>query len=291
MRKIKLLAAGLAALFLPGVLFAPAVHASNTQQVILTVEQNIVSNHLYTPPATTFTYLLTPKNGNDFPMPYGSSPEGYMFTITEAAEIQLEPIIFDTPGIFTYELRCITDARPGFTVDGTVYTIQIYVTDDLQVTTTVYINPGIKMPNISFTHIYNGIPGPFPPGEDLPEPEEEIAWHPPSTSEPDVIINENTPITTPPGKPDEPYAPEPPTEPGVPDNEPEPSIEPPVPAEPIAPDEPGLPSEPGPGTPGTSPKTGDFSNQLLWITLITVSVVLLIFIVLVDRRLKRRRGI
>ena len=284
MCNVKLLVTGLAALIVLSILLAPAAYASNTQQVILTVEQNIVSNHLHTPPNTTFTYQLTPTSGNGVPMPHGSSVEGYTFTISGANEIQLESIHFDTPGVFTYELRCVTDTRPGLTVDPTVYTIQVYVTDDLQVTTTVYVNPGVKVPNIRFTHVYNVMPGPPPPGDDLPDPEDETTWWTP----PGVIINENTPIITPIAKQEEPPKPETITEPGTPDNEPELPIQPPTPAETITPDEPGTPMEPG--TPGTSPKTGDFSNQLLWVTLITISVTLLILLVYVDRRLKRRRG-
>jgi len=242
------------------VLFAPRVYAASAGQVTFEVEQILTGNNLFTPPKATFNYLLAPK-ATDAPMPYGSNSEGYMFTITGNNKAQISWFNFDTPGIFTYTLSCITNAVSGFTIDRRVYTIEVYVTGDLQVVIIVY-NGDVKVSNMYFEHTYERHPEePGSPGGTIDRP----VVYPTIPEEPG---------STPSGEIDIPS-------------------EPTVPYEPTTPQEPEIPEEPdAPGRPGTlgeSPKTGDYSNPMLWITSIVMSGILLIFTIFIVWKSRRRR--
>ena len=282
----RFLAVGLALLLLISTLLAPVVYAANTQQVTLAVEQTIVNNSSSALPTTAFTYLLAPRTANA-PMPSGSGSQGYTFTATETGEILMEPINFNAPGIFAYEFSCITDDMPGFTIDRRVHTIEVHVTSDLKVTIIAYISNGIKVPNISFTHVYNGLPG-EPEGPKYPKyPEEPGNPHKPGgiIDPPEVAVpGAAAPVQIPPNKPEALNDPEAPNNPEAPS---ESSITQTTNTS-NTPDEPDAPSQPG--KPGNSPRTGDFSNPALWITLIAIAGILLLFLAFISWKSKERRG-
>ena len=290
----RFLAVGLVLLLLIKTLYAPVVYAANTQQATFSIEQIIVNNSSSALPIAAFTYLLAPRTANA-PMPSGSGSQDYTFALIETGEILLR-INFDAPGIFTYELSCITDDIPGFTIDRRVHIIEVHVTIDLQVTIIVFITSGTKVPSISFTHVYNdnGFPGDPEKPKDPKGPEE-----PGNPNKPEVIINPpavaipggTTPPKTLPKEPESPNDLEVPIESEVlieseVPNEPEVPIEPSIPQTPDTTDEPDTPSQPG--NPGTSPRTGDFSNPTLWITLIAISSVLLLFLAFIRWKSKER---
>ena len=262
-RIVKLLAICLALVCLVNALFAAEVYAESPGQITLSVEQIIVNNSLVTPPRTPFTYRLVPKTA-DAPMPNGSGSAGYTFTITGSNDGLIGPIDFNAPGVFIYELSCITDTVHGFTIDRRVYTIEVHVTNDLQVTIIVYVNEGTKLPGISFEHIFRALTvEPVIPPRPGPELER-----------PGRVPNVNRPVNTNPGRPSVPSEPGTSSGPG----------EPGTPGEPNIPEGPGTPSRPG--TSGNSPRTGDFSNPALWITLIVVACALLIFLSFVGMKSK-----
>lgn len=244
----------LALTFLICALLTTTIYAANTAQVTFTVEQVIVSNGSQMPSMTTFTYRLAPKT-TGASMPYGSNTESFTFTITGTGERIVGPINFNTSGIFVYELSCITDNAFGFIIDRRVYTIEVHVTSDLQITMVIYNSAGAKVPSIYFEHTYWIIPG-----------EAETPNQPGTPSQPGQPTLQ--------GRPETPYGPETQDRSGTQGG----------------PDTPGHTGTSNvPGTSGPSPKTGDFSNPTLWITLITISGTLLLLIVLIDRKLKRGR--
>ena len=126
---------------------------AQTQQVTLTVEQVIVGNGSTTPPAAVFTYRLTPKSANA-PMPQGSDPAGYTFTITGTGQASIGPIDFKWAQVNSYELTCITGAKDGYIVDTQVFAIDVYVPNDQPPITIVHKGDGTKTPRLSFTHHY-----------------------------------------------------------------------------------------------------------------------------------------
>ena len=258
----RLLAIGLALACLVNTLLAAEVYAESSGQVTLSVEQIIINDSLVTLPRETFTYRLAAKTPNlDAPMPHGSGLGGFTFTITETDERLIGPINFDTPGIFIYELSCITDREPGFSIDRRVYTIEVHVTNDLQITVIVYIAEGIKVPDISFTHVYRMLSEPVIPGSHGPE-------------RPGRIPNVNRPTNPSQDKPGTPSEPSPLNEP----------VEPVSPSEPIIKSGSGISTQTG--TPGNSPRTGDFSNPTLWIILIVIAGVTLVLLAYLGRQSK-----
>jgi len=263
------LAVGLALAGMISTLAVKSAYAASTQQVTFTMEQVIANNSLSMPLSTTFTYRLLPKT-TDAPMPYGGDSQGHTFTITGTQEAHIGPINFNTPGIFIYELSCLTDIRSGFSIDRRIYTIEVCVTSDLQVVMTVYTHDNIKVPSIHFEHVHwmsagvtGGLDGFGTPGipgglQGRPETVEE--------SGAGVFIR--------------------PIEPGLPQDGKVPS-EPIAPEEPDAADTPLRPIEP---SKSDSPLTGDFSNPWLWITLIASAGALLAFIVFIDCKSRRGRS-
>jgi len=272
---VKLVSINIALACLISTLFASVVYAENTGQVTLTVGQIIVNNSPYTLPRTTFTYRLVPKT-TDAPMPDGSDLDGYTFTITGAVEKHIGPITFNIPGIFIYELSCATAEVLDFTIDRRIYTIEVYVTNDLQVVAIAYINEGNKVPNISFEHMYMT----FFDRPVIGEPDRPATMIP-GTNRPGYS-SYGTPNA--PGKLNSPEGSATPREPDI-------QGKPELPKDPAASwdsnDEPDTPIRPGPQ--GSSPRTGDFSNPTLWITLIIISCVLLAILSLAGIKSKERR--
>ena len=277
----RLYALGLVLACLINTVFPSTIYAMNLRQVTLTVEQIIVNNSSSMPQEATFTYRLTPKT-IDAPLPYGSDSESYTFTISGTGKKSIGPINFNTPGIFAYELYCITESEPDFRLDERVYAIEIHVTSESQTITIVYIGDGHKVSRIAFEHIYQPSPGePEKPSEPV------VPSDPEQPSEPEVPSEPETPgsstIT------DEPKVTEQLEQPGKTETpEQADKITPPDTIEP--PDVIELPDEPSqPGIITDSPKTGDFTNPAFWKMLISIAAALLLFVIFTDRNIKRGR--
>ena len=174
------LAACLVLVCLIGTLFAPAASAAPAGQLMLPVQQVFESDGLSVPPSQAFTYLLTPQTPNA-PLPSGSEAEGYSFTISGTREIEVDPIFFPASGIYVYEIKCITDSLPGYTVDRQVYTIEVHVTHDLTAILLVYDGADMKVPDLSFAHIYGTLPS-DPNAMTDPPVTKTITGTPPATS-------------------------------------------------------------------------------------------------------------
>jgi len=135
----------------------PAVYAG-AEQVTLNVEQILTADGLSVPPNQTISYKLTAENPSN-PMPDGSGPDGYDFTITGSADYSLGPFSFVKSGIYTYQLACTAGPdADGYVYDRQVYTIEFYVTNDLSPLTIVYITNGDKVSGIVFEHTYTTLP-------------------------------------------------------------------------------------------------------------------------------------
>jgi pilin isopeptide linkage protein len=87
-------------------------------------------------------------------MPAGSGAEGWAFTIAGNDVAQIGPITFTGAGIYEYELRCVTPTRADYTIAGRVYTIRVYVKEDLTHSVVVREQDGEKADTLSFGHTY-----------------------------------------------------------------------------------------------------------------------------------------
>jgi sortase B len=91
----------------------------------------------------TVAYRMTPKQP-DSPMPAGSGRNGYAFSLTDTDALETEPIRFEKPGIYVYEIRRTSFLRPGCTADRDVHTVEVHVEHDLGMTVLVYGDNGMK---------------------------------------------------------------------------------------------------------------------------------------------------
>lgn len=121
---------------------------------------------------TTFTYEL--KGVDSAPLPRGAQGDTYTFTMdgTTSHDVALstEPvapdggIAYSRVGVYTYQLRCVTDASgtPGMTVDDTAWEIQVAIENDdnggLKVgwVTIKNLSSGDKLDDASFNHSFKG---------------------------------------------------------------------------------------------------------------------------------------
>ena len=237
----------------------------------------------------SFTYILKPLE-IDNPMPSGLpssvSATGFTFRIKGTGEIKIGAIYFSREGIYSYELyQVISERRTGYTYDDRVYTIEIYADGSLNVNVVVKNENGEKMENITFTNSYSSGGGTvIPPG----------TTDPPKPITPPGTINPPRPIT-PPGTINPPRPTNPPakTEPGD-------LTDPIYPIDPLDPPErfeqtdPTDPIDPiDPERPGVDgPKTGDESDEALYIKVLTFGILLSIAaagILIVDRNKRRVR--
>jgi len=144
-------------------LLAPAAHAA-AGQATLTVKQTFTQIGASLPPSAAFSYRLTPKQASN-PMPAGSGPDGCAFTITGTDTAGVGPIAFTRAGRYAYTLSHVTAAQPGYTYDGEVYTLEIFVKDDLTAIVVVYKKDGGKASDIAFTHSYGQSARPSDPAD------------------------------------------------------------------------------------------------------------------------------
>jgi len=142
-------------------LLVPMASAAGPGQVTLTVKQ-VFSGTGASAPGKTCSYRLTPKKASN-PMPnatgggVGSGADGYSFYITGTDDISVGPITFTQPGQYTYELHHTTPPASGFTYDQEVYTLEMYVKNDLTVAVLVYKKDGSKAAGITYAHAGQGL--------------------------------------------------------------------------------------------------------------------------------------
>ena len=148
----KILATALLLAGIMGLLFGMTAFAAETGNVALTVRQAF-GDAGASAPNDTFDYRLAPKLASN-PMPAGSGSGGYTFAVTGTDEIEIGPIDFAQPGVYTYELGCITPAAAGYTLDRQVYRIDVHVKNNLTTAVVVYKNDGAKASDIYFGHLY-----------------------------------------------------------------------------------------------------------------------------------------
>ena len=150
----------LSALLLYG-LFAPAAYAHDTHDATLDVKQ-VFFNHTSTPNIDeTFSYRLIPDDPSN-PLPAGSDASGYTFAITGNSTVPLGPIYFSKVGVYSYQLKCVTPVRAGYTNDPEVYTITFYITNDQTPLVIVQLADGDKVP---YVEVDPGYQAPTPKGK------------------------------------------------------------------------------------------------------------------------------
>jgi len=155
-RSVKFLTAGLVMLCLISTLL-PTVNAAETEQkqpVTLNISQVIKSE---SPSDGSFTYRLTSKTASA-PMPAA----GNIFSVTGTDEMEIGDITFAAPGVYTYEISCVTNQAAGYTVDRQIYTIDIYAKNDLTAVVVIHTDAG-KADEIYFEHIYEAAADPVKP--------------------------------------------------------------------------------------------------------------------------------
>ena len=215
---------------LVGTLPVPTAHATEAAQATFTVKQLLINNGTSEPPRETFTYLLSPQTP-DTPMPASSNFGNHIFTINGTSDVEIGPISFSTPGKYVYTLSCATADIPGFSINRKMYTIEVYISDGLEVSV-IYIGNEAKVEALAFERTYEA-------QADKPEP--------PKPGNGGVKPN-------PPGQGGGGgVTPNPPGQSG------------------------GVVGKPN--SPISGPKTGDFSNPILWISLIAGSCMLLMFVI------------
>ena len=134
-------------------LFIPAAYAADSAEVNLKISQVFTNTGTTAPPDNTFNYILTPKAA-DNPMPAGATENGYRFKVSGTRDINIGPIVFTQMGVYIYELRHVTASQPKYTYDREVYTLEIYVDNNMTAVVVVYKENGSKAAGIKYRHSY-----------------------------------------------------------------------------------------------------------------------------------------
>jgi len=154
----------LLALCLICALCAIPARAAGAGTATLTVKQVFTAGG--SAPGDVFDYRLTPQNAAN-PMPGGAVAGSYTFAVAGTGTVNIT-LAFTGPGAYVYELECVTSPGGGYTVDTQVYTVEIYVEDDLTPLSVIYAGDGDKAAEISFEQSYTSSqtgtqPGPAAP--------------------------------------------------------------------------------------------------------------------------------
>jgi len=72
--------------------------------------------------------------------------------------MNIGPIAFTQVGRYAYKIAHITSSQPGYTCDQTVYTLEVYVKRDLDLTVVVFKEDGSKALDIKYEHAYKARP-------------------------------------------------------------------------------------------------------------------------------------
>jgi len=163
------------------VLPGAAAYAAARAEVTFTVRQTFVRDRSASP-GEEFTYRLIAQTATA-PMPAGSDAHIYTFTIAGTGERKIGPIFFTTAGSFIYELHSITEERDGYIIDRRVYTVEVHITEALEVVL-IYHTGGNKVADLDFVHSDNAptpTPTPSPPSPP-PNPPSPNPPNPPSAT-------------------------------------------------------------------------------------------------------------
>ncbi|ERL06390.1 Spy0128 family protein [Olsenella profusa] len=122
---------------------------------------------------TSFDYELRRMDATA-PLPSGAQGDTYAFTMDGDASYEITlsagtatptgDLAFSRIGVYTYQLRCVTDASatPGMTVDGTVWEITVAIENDdegglkLGWVTVKDLSSGDKLDGVAFDHSFVG---------------------------------------------------------------------------------------------------------------------------------------
>jgi len=132
-------------------------YAAINNPLVLTVSQ-VFDNTSTTVTNDEFTYRLVPDaSGN--PMPAGSTAEGYTFTITGTASIQLPPIQYHNAGMYSYTIaQVVTTEAGGYTYDRHVYSMDVQVDYYKDLSYVVYDMTREKAASIQFKNEFRVTP-------------------------------------------------------------------------------------------------------------------------------------
>lgn len=124
--------------------------------VTLQISQTITAQDSSKDPDTTVTYTLTAlETGN--PLPQSTKSEIHTFTLDGTGVGEVGPLVFNTAGVYTYELKLHDTLRPaGHVLDEQLYHISIHVreTSGTLVAETFVRQDGIKVASMTFGHAY-----------------------------------------------------------------------------------------------------------------------------------------
>ncbi|MCL1859629.1 MAG: sortase B protein-sorting domain-containing protein [Oscillospiraceae bacterium] len=139
-------------IFMTG-LYMPAAHAADSAELNLKISQIFTTTETSAPPDNNFNYILTPKAAAN-PMPACGNENGYNFSIEGTQDINIGPIIFTQTGIYIYELKHITAPQPKYVYDQEVYTLEIYIDNNMTAIVVVYKENGNKAMEIKYNQFY-----------------------------------------------------------------------------------------------------------------------------------------
>ena len=135
------------------ILAAPAAAFAAQNPLMITVKQAFTASSESVD--ATFTYRLKPLEAG-WPMPEGSTEEGYTFTINGNDSVQLGPLDFSKQSICRYELfQVIGKEKQGYTYDKQIYTIEVWGSPEGRVEYIVNNRDGSKSEDIGFENSYD----------------------------------------------------------------------------------------------------------------------------------------
>lgn len=149
------------------VMFCSRVAAATSVNISLAVRQIFENDDA--PVLRDVTYLLIPVD-SDFPLPgFAANPENsnagntvYSFVIQGDSEKELDPIIYDSPGTYTYTLTPdVENPEPGIVYDDQIYTVRVYVRNTVSgmvAEVGVLNNRNEKVGGIVYRHKYIPVP-------------------------------------------------------------------------------------------------------------------------------------
>lgn len=134
----------------------------------------------------SFAYELA-RTDSEAPLPPSAASDSYSFTMRGEASTSLplrvgsgttpDALTFSHVGTYSYELRCVTDARgvDGLSVDDATYTIRVGIENDASSSAGLVVGwveirdaAGRKPDALSFSHSFSGGPdvAPSPPQQE-----------------------------------------------------------------------------------------------------------------------------
>ena len=107
---------------------------------------------------SVFTYMLKPLDINA-PAPSGNAAGAFTFTIEGNGAYAIGPLTFDREGVYRYEIyQVIGTEKPGYAYDKRVYTVEAHVSQELNVTVTMYNSSNLKADKAVFENNFRIFP-------------------------------------------------------------------------------------------------------------------------------------